>query len=688
MNRKRILAAAVVTVGILMAGCNDNAAMQNSTATPAPTQEAVPTAEPTAESTVVPSETPKEEIQNPEPTETIAATPTPTPVPVADEAPVAEEEYSLAFSRYTGVYGGAFYLAMAADDAKAEIYYTLDGSNPETSETAVKYTGGVLVESRENAANVVSAVDPVLFSGNYNSVTSKGEFRCKIQTPAENEVDKCTVVRAVAKFPNGIISDEVSATYFIGSIEDHIKGLAKSCEAAGTGLAVISISTEYANFFDPETGIYVKGDVFEEALAAHLAAGNKLKNGEDARSLDANYKQKGKEWEREVRVSFMECTPNSVTEVLSQTCGIRVQGNYSRSDLQKGLRLYAREDYGKKNFKYAFFGEDYVDFEGNTMDKFKTLVLRNGGNCAFTAKFNDTYWQSLVEELDCGTQKSRPCVVYLNGEYWGLYILQEDYTDNHMENLYGVDNKEVVIYKGDAEALELGYKLDAGDIPEGEEESYYFKELLDFFAAHDNLESEEDYAEFCKIVDPQSLTDYFAVQCWINNKWDWPGKNWSMWRTISSDGAEDSYGDGRWRFLFYDMEFGGVSGASDAKTNTIKEDNYKPEGLLDFDTDNPAVLCFAYGMTNAGFRKQFNDTLLGLSAGVLKKEAALAALDEFEAVYGPLYDQFFTRYYGSGTSEAALEGGYASSKCIRDFLEKRTNYIQQMVDYVVRKRGE
>lgn len=680
MKRKSMLAVAVAAIGLVMAGCQNNDTAQNLTGTPIPTQAVGPTQTvmPTvvATQTVTPTQAPTGEN-----------IPTAAPVPVKDPLPEVTKKEELAFSRGTGVYGEAFFLAMAAYEKGADIYYTLDGSNPAESETAVKYTDSILVERRENTANVMSAVDPLLFSGNFNSVTSKGEFRCKIQAPADNEVDKCTVVRAIAQYTDGTWSDEVSATYFIGSPEEHIKGLAESCEAAGTSLAVVSISADYADFFDPDTGIYVKGTVFEQALKEYLAAGNRLKDGEDARSLDANYKQKGREWEREVRVSFMECTPEGITEVLAQTCGLRVQGNYSRSDLQKGLRLYARDDYGKKNFKYAFFGGEYVNVQGETMDKFKTLVLRNGGNCAFTSKFNDTYWQSLVENLDCGTQKSRPCVVYLNGEYWGLYILQEDYTDNHMENRYGVDNNDVVIYKGDAEALELGYKLDAGELPEGEEESYYFKELLAFFDSHDNLNSDEDYAEFCNLVDPQSVMDYFAVQCWINNKWDWPGKNWSMWKTISSDGVEDSYSDGRWRFLFYDMEFGGVSGVADARTNTIKEDNYKPEGLLDFETDNPAVLCFAYCMTNAGFRNEFNQTLLGLSDSVFEKEAALDRLAEYEAVYGPLFEQFFERYYGTGTAESALEGGYATSRCIREFLEKREDNIQQMVDYVVKKRG-
>lgn len=689
MRRKGLLVIAAVTIGLTLVACGNNDASQTLTGTPVPTQKVSEPVEPTA----VPTEAVEPTVKPTEPTAAPTEVTEPTAVPmippaiqvVNDPVPVVEEEYSLAFSRYTGVYGEAFGLTMAASDETAEIYYTLDGSDPATSATAVKYTGSIAVTKRDNDENVVSAVEPVRIAGSFN-YASKNTFKCQIDAPENDAVDKCTVVRAVAKYANGTASDEVSATYFIGTMEEHIKGLAESCEAAGTSLAVVSISANYDDFFSDKGGIYVKGKIFEGALKQYIVQNGGVWDGETARSLDANYKRKGRDWEKEVRVSFMECTPGGLTEVLAQTCGIRIQGNYSRSDLQKGLRLYAREDYGKKNFKYAFFGEDYVNFEGETMDKFKTLVLRNGGNCAFTSKYNDTFWQSLVTELDCGTQNSRPCVVYLNGEYWGLYVLQEDYTDNHMENLYGVDNNDVVIYKGDAEALELGYKLDEGELPEGEEESYYFADLLTFFDSHSNLESEEDYAEFCQLVDPQSVMDYFAVQCWINNKWDWPGKNWSMWKTITSDGVEDSYGDGRWRFLFYDMEFGGVSGAGDARTNTIKEDNYKPDGLLDFDTDNPAVLCFAYCMTNAGFRNEFNQTLLGLSEGVFEQTIALERLKEFEAVYGPLFDQFFERYPETGSKENALEGGYASSRCIREFLEKRENYIQQMVDYVIRKR--
>ncbi len=593
---------------------------------------------------------------------------------------VIPDPTTIEFSAASGFYAEEFDLEITSSE-EGEIFYTLDGSNPAESDTAVAYSEPVKITSAEGRENVVSAVDPILFSANFNSVNSSRDgFEWEKELPTNEDVDKCTVIRAAVKKADGSFGTDNAAAYFIGSPEEHIKGIAESCEAAGTSLAVISISVNYDDFFSSDKGIYVKGDIFNEDLENYLNEGNRLRDTEDARSLDANYKQRGREWERNASVTMLEVTPDGAEAVLNQNCGIRIQGNYSRSDYQKGFRLYARKEYGENNFDYAVFGEDYLNDSGEVMDKFKHLVLRAGGNCAFTTKFNDAYWQSLVGETACETKQSRPCVVYLNGEYWGLYVLEEDYSDDYFEDLHGVNKDDVVVYKGDAEAYKRGYTLDEGTVPDGEKESYYFNELNSFFKSHSDLKSQEDYDEFIKLVDPDSVMDYFAVQCWINNKWDWPGKNWSMWKTVTVD-ESNPYADGRWRFMFYDMEFGGVSGSGDVKTNTIKEDNYKPNGLLDTDTNNPAVLCFAYLMTNEGFRTEFYDRLTGLSDGCFEQSAAMERLYEFIDIYSPLYEQFFERYPDMGDTETALTDGYASAQCILDFLDGRHNYIQPMIDF-------
>ncbi len=618
-------------------------------------------------------------------TDTEATADTDTSSSETEESVTALTEASVEFSHKSGIYAESFSVEISSL-TDGEIYYTTDGSDPVTSDTAKLYTGAVTITDRKSDKNVVSAVDPLEIGGTFNYINKeRNGFESEIAPPSDKQVDKCTVIRAVTKNNDGTYGGDVQATYFIGTTEEHIKGVAESCEASGESLAVMSISVNYDDFFDSEKGIYVKGDIFYDALEEYLSE-NRLRDPETARSLDANYKQKGREWEREASITLFEATPDGMEAVLTQNCGIRVQGNYSRSDIQKGLRIYARTDYGENNFDYAVFGEDYLNVNGEVMDKYDTLVLRNGGNCAFTAKFNDTYWQSLVEETACATQKSRPCVVYLNGEYWGLYILQEDYTNDYMADYYEVNKDDVIIYKGDAEALELGYKLDEGDLPEGvTDETYYFHELYGFFETHSDLESEEDYNEFIKLVDPQSVMDYFAVQSWIDNKWDWPGKNWSMWKTTTADGG--AYGDGRWRLMFYDIEFGGVCGEGDARNNTIKNANYKDKGLLDMNTDNPAVLCFAYLMTNDSFADEFCTKLSGLSESCFEKQRALDRLQLFEDTYGPLYEQFFDRYEGTGTADEAINGGYATAKCIRDFIQKREDNIDRMIKFCEKTLG-
>lgn len=605
----------------------------------------------------------------------------PGAVPVA----AAEETAGLTFSAESGVYAQEFDLTLSAGGDT--IYYTMDGSNPaDDNSTREKYTAPIPIRDRSGDPNVLSAIDPGLFdSANVRWDRANKKFVSTISPPEDSKVDKITVVRAVSQDSAGNYSEVQTHTYFVGEMADHIHGIKESCEAAGMDLSIMSIAVQKEDFFDPERGIYVHGNIFDKALEEYLKRDSiSDRNATDvARSLDANYKQKGKDWERPAHVDYFESNGETTELKLGQDCGIRIQGNYSRSDLQKSLRLYAREDYGQKNFKYEFFGDIAKNDNGETIGKYKKLTLRNGGNCAFTTKFSDAYWQSLIRDLNCENQASRACVVYLNGEYWGIYILQEEYDNNYFEETHGVNKDNVVIYKGDAESEAIGYKLDEGELPAGETDvSYYFRDLLEFFQTHENLDSQEDYDAFAQLVDVDSVRDYFAVNVWINNKWDWPGKNWSVWKVTQKEDG-NPYGDGRWRFCFYDMDFGGVSGASDAGTNTMAEDNYKEYGLLDTSTSNPVVLMFAYCMTNDTFRADFANTLTGLSENNFKADTAIAVCDQYRDTYKPLYDQFFARYnvekdYNANNS---INGGYASHACIVGFVQNRAQAIPNILSW-------
>jgi len=581
-------------------------------------------------------------------------------------------------SKESGCYPEAFLLELTCKEART-IYYTTDGSNPAVSSTRKEYKDAISVTDRKKEANVPAAVDPVLFDCAYSSYD-----RSECSAPKDSEVDKATIIRAVGVTDSGANTEVVTNTYFIGAMTQHIQGIEESCKAAGIPLAIMSLSMEYDDLFDYEKGIYVRGKVFEESYRKYISGEEPWVS--ELRKLEANYTQRGSAWEREVHVDYLESDGKSTECKLQQDCGIRIQGNYSRSDLQKGFRLYARKDYGEKNFNYAFFGENAKDDTGAALSKFKRLVLRNGGNASFLAKYNDAYWQSLLTELNCDTQASRVCIVYLNGEYWGIYILQEDFNDDYFEDVHGVKKEDVVVYKGDAEKYESGYRLDEGTLPVGEtDESYYLKDLMNFFNTHSDLAKEEDYQAFAKLVDIDSVRDYFAAQIWMNNKWDWPGKNWTMWKAARTD-VSNSYADGRWRLCFYDLDFGGISGGWSAYDNTIQADNYKEYGLLDMCTENPAVLCYAYLMSNKGFRDSFKQRITELDQGLFEKNAATKVCEKFRDIYYPLYLQYFTRFFGSDQAEQyveeAVSGGYGSYDCIIEFINNRSEYLLEMLKWV------
>lgn len=616
-------------------------------------------------------------------------------------ATAEESSSAVVFSKDSGTYGEEFDLELTCGAGVASgtaIYFTTDGSDPsdQNNEARQLYTpGSIRIADREGDSNVLSAIDPNLFDAANVKISKDGKsFESKLEKPSNEDVDKCTVIKAAAQYIDGTCSEVTTNTYFIGTMADHIEGIRESCEAAGMDLSVMSISMDAEDLFDYDKGIYVKGKTFDQALAAYLEEKSEIESTEDCRGLDANYKQKGRDWERKTHIDYFESNGTETSCILQQDCGIRIQGNYSRSDYQKSFRLYARADYGKKNFKYAFW-DQAKDDQGQIIDKYKKIVLRNGGNCAFTTKFSDAYWQSLMEGVDCDKQSARPCVVYLNGEYWGVYILQNDFCSDYFADKHGVDKDSVLVYKGDAEAnTDLGYKLDEGDLPEGvTNEDYYFTDLENFLKEHKDVSDPADYAALCDLVDKDSALDYFATQVWINNKWDWPGKNWSMWKTSSID-SNNPYADGKWRFLFYDVEFGGISGEGDSYANTVKNSNLLAIGSAQKPADNwdkPNVRCFAMFMTNPEFREEFNARLTSFSDTMFEHDRMMERADQFKNIYQPILDQFFNRFptlWGNKkrTADMAINGNgwdtYGTWANIVAFAEERAGYIPSITSWV------
>ena len=399
------------------------------------------------------------------------------------------------FSQAAGSYEKAFDLEITAGESQT-VYYTTDGTDPATSDTRKVYE------------NALSAYDPMKIQLDY---------RDSIKLPDKSAVDKGTVIRACAEGTSGKCGKTVTATYFVDvSSADH------------NDLPIVSITTDPDGLFNEKTGIYCLGDVYKEYDEENP---DHPWNG----SIPANYNQRGREWEKECYVEYFDSEGNSL---ISQDCGIRIQGGWSRADYQKSFRLYARNDYGKSSFDTVFW-DSFTDVNGEAITSCKTFVLRNGGNDANYSKFKDMMIQNMVSGRGVETQRGTACVLFIDGEYWGLYTLQSDYSDRYFADRYNVAKSNVVMYKND-------------ELSEGEaEDEKLFNDMYKFITEND-MSIEENYRKACAMIDMDNLVEYAATEMYIFND-DWPQNNYACWRTRTIEQG-NSYADGRWRFVLFDTE--------------------------------------------------------------------------------------------------------------------------------------
>ena len=515
-----------------------------------------------------------------------------TPTPCAANAEDARAS-QVTFSAESGYCPKPFLLELSAANS-ASIYYTLDGTDPRTSSTAKLYTSAIDVKDRRGEKNVLSAEDPMKIQLEYR----KG----KVEAPEDENVDKGTVVRACAKSSDGEWGHVSTATYMVGlSPADH------------SGLPMISLVTAPAALYAHETGIYTRGKVYEDYYPTEP---DHLYNG----SIPANYNQKGRDWERECTLQFFE---SDGTLQFTQDAGMRIQGGWSRADYQKSFRFYARSTYGKDTFDYPFW-QELTDSDGQPADSFKTFVLRNGGNDSNFLKYKDIMVQDMASCLSPATQTGRACVLFIDGEYWGLYTLQEDYSQEYFARHYDVDSDTVAIYKNGT--LDEGLAVD----------ELSFKNMQSFIIGND-MSKAENYARVCELLDMENFIDYCAAEMYIFND-DWPQNNYGCWRSRELDS--------KWRFFFFDTE----SCACHYNMNNAELDYFE---YLHSKSYKPMVKMILSLLKNDDFRSKLITRIMDMSNIVFTEERVSEYQQRYSDIYLPEMEAYYLRFPTHRTVEGS-----------------------------------
>lgn len=303
-------------------------------------------------------------------------------------------------------------------------------------------------------------------------------------------------------FASGYLpSATVTNTYFIDEDVD---------------LPIFSISTDSLNLWDYNTGIYVLGPNAEAASPY----------------FGANFWQP---WSKPATVEFFDKSKNRVLRFDSE---IEIFGNYSRAKPQKSFEIKLSDRYGTSEINYPLISDKPF------ISKYDNIILRNSGTDWNVTHFRDALMERIMKNTYCGYLAAEPAVMFLNGEFWGVYTIHEKHDENWIQLNYGLSKSQFDYLR------ESGSSVRVENGSDGTFWSMYN------YATTQNASTQQYYDYMNSVLDIKNYADYFIAETYYNNG-DWIGEwtnNIKMWRP-NAPGS-------KWRYLLYDTDYGfGLKGS-------------------------------------------------------------------------------------------------------------------------------
>ena len=505
-------------------------------------------------------------------------------------------------SHQSGFYNEPFSLELAAPKG-FEIYYTLDNSQP--TGNSLHYEAPIQIEDASSKPNYYSM--------------KTGISSLDVYYP-EELIDKCQNVKAIAINPTSFeVSDVYEYSYFVGFQN----------KSGYSDLPIIEMDVAEDDLFDYEKGIYVTGKIYDESPHEGYPE-----------TYPANYHQKGKAWERPATFKYF----NESKELeFEQKIGIRIHGGWSRAFNQKSFNLYARKDYdGNSTFKKAFFSDINAH----------SLMLRSGGyrDTALT-KVRDSLNQNLSINEKFSVQQSFPVIVFLNGEYWGIYNLQERFSDNYVHEHYPeIKKSNVLIIKND--------EIDEGD----EGDFHFYEELVDFIDSN-TFSDATTYEQVQNYIDVEEFAQYMSTQLYVGNI-DWPGNNVRVFKDISKQNSQ-------WHFMMYDTDDSSNVLPSKCNANVdpfLKSSHWKSGPL---ESDCLLGLILSKLIDNQEFRTLFRNTFTRIGSQNFSTTNVNSYLDTAKTKLSTPMVNSYKRFVNNSYDESYFQN---KVDVIKTFFTERYNY--------------
>ena len=284
--------------------------------------------------------------------------------------------------------------------------------------------------------------------------------------------------------------------------------------------------------------------------------------------------------------------------------GFRLFGGSARSEKKKSFLITFRKKYGQGKLNYQVF-------DNRDTAVYDKLVIRSGSQDDSRAMIRDILGTSVVDgKINVDVQAYKPIILYLNGKYHGIYFLREKVDENFISSHYNVDGSKSDIIRIDGR-IEYGTKVK-------------YNKLINYMNTH-NLANKQYYEEVSKMVDIDSVIDYWIAEAFVTNN---DIVNCKIF-------TNPDVNDGRFRYIFFDLDYAFYNFSLNYYNFSTR-----PGGMSDrFPTTILRTL-----MKNSEFRKKFTERVAYQLKEVWAEDIVMERYNEILTELDPEIDRDFSRW--------------------------------------------
>ena len=509
------------------------------------------------------------------------------------------------FSYAAGFYSSPLELELTAPEGYDTIYYTTDGSDPSCSEYRKEYKKAITLQDTKEKRFGRTYVYGAHYVGNISSPTSYMLGAHVIKACAYNGTDY-----------TGVYTN----SYFINS------------DMAEYGVTVMSVSLEKDQMFgDP--GFYHNFDP--------------VSNEPNTRGM-----------------AFMEVFDKNGVRRGYSNVELAVSGHGSSGAGMRSMKVFYKgsentADGTESKLNFDLFDGCATNSKGQCITDFSRLLLRNSGNDCGVSYIRDSYMQRVSSPMYADTMAYTPVLVFINGDFWGIYNARERYSGDYVESHYGIEKDNVALIESDYSLVHTDQNAPFIVTSGLENDADDFNDLVSFIRSN-SLESEENYNYVLSKMDVDSLIDLFISRIYFSSL-DFPGNNIKVWRNRADD--DPSGADNRWHFVMLDMDMGisFYKGAND----TTETSNYI--GWLGSDGTVASTL-INHLLSNSSFRIRFLSRYYQVLNEIYVPSLLEAELDNIVS------ERASIEYLQSQRWGASMDTYNSAIADMRRFVQKRNGY--------------